>query len=100
MQKMLPNSPKRIGETVTVSISFDSSDRTIAVHPKLLEAFESDKEANKIFEALTPSLQKEIIRYFNFLKNEETIAKNLKLAIGFLKGENKFLTREPIKKTN
>lgn len=95
--KMLPNSPKRIGETITLKIAYDNSDRTIEIHPKLLEALNSDNEAKNTFESLKPSLQKEIIKYITFLKSEESIQKNIKLAIGFLKGENKFLTRQPIK---
>lgn len=95
--KMLPNSPKRIGETITIKITYDNSDRTIGIHPKLVEALDLDKEVKNTFESLKPSLQKEIIKYISFLKSEESIAKNIKLIIGFLKGENKFLTRQPIK---
>ena len=36
---MLKNSPKRIGETIEVTIEFDTSDRTIKPHPKLIAAF-------------------------------------------------------------
>ena len=33
--EMLKNSPKRIGETIAVTIEFDSSDRSIKPHEKL-----------------------------------------------------------------
>ena len=45
---MLKNSPKRIGETIEVSIEYDPSDRNIAPHPNL--------KAKERFESLTPSL--------------------------------------------
>src|ERR1044071_2649608 len=35
---MLKNSPKRIGETIEVTIEFDPTDRTIEPHPKLIKA--------------------------------------------------------------
>lgn len=96
--KMLPGSPKRIGEKISVSIELDNKDRTIAMHPKFAEALENDLEAKKQFGNLTPSLQKEIIRYISFLKREETLTKNVSAAIGFLKGKNRFLARNPINK--
>ena len=95
--KMLPNSPKRIGEIISIKIAYDSSDRTIEIHPKLKEALESDPEAKTIFDSLRPSMQKEIIRYISFLKSDKSIEKNINLALGFLKGKNKYLTRQPIK---
>src|SRR3546814_14403829 len=36
--EMLKNSPKRIGENVTLEIAFDPVDRTITPHPNLAEA--------------------------------------------------------------
>lgn len=95
--KMLPNSTKRIGETISVTIELDKKARTIEMHPKFASALENDIDAKRRFENLTPSLQKEIIRYLSFLKKEETLIKNVDLAIGFLKGENKFIARNPIK---
>src|SRR3954467_11032197 len=42
---MLKKSPERIGETITVTVAFDPSDRTIQPHPKLVKAFKEHKEA-------------------------------------------------------
>jgi hypothetical protein len=42
---MLPHSPNKIGEEIEVTIAFDSVDRTIEPHPKLIEAFKKNKEA-------------------------------------------------------
>lgn len=95
--EMLPNSPKRIGETITVTIEFDTKDRNIPIHPKLAEALQNDLDAKNEFDKLIPSFQKEIIRYISFLKSDKSVDKNINLALGFLKGKNKFLTRQPIK---
>lgn len=95
-RKMLPNSPKRIGETINVSIAVDKNDRTIPIPQKLSDALQDDIVAKNVFDNLTPSLQKEIIRYISFLKSDKSVEKNINLALGFLRGENKFLTRQPI----
>jgi hypothetical protein len=91
---MLKNSPKRIGEEIKVEIKFDPSDRTIEPHPKLNKALTENKEANKVFENLSPSRQKEIVRYISNLKTEHSIDKNVKRAINFLLGKERFVGRE------
>ncbi|MCF6132173.1 YdeI/OmpD-associated family protein [Flavobacterium wongokense] len=91
---MLKDSPKRIGEIIDVGIAFDPKDRTLKPHPKLTKAFQENKEAKDIFDLLPASRQKEIIRYISSLKTEESITKNIAKAIGFLKGENKFVGRD------
>ncbi|WP_026715173.1 YdeI/OmpD-associated family protein [Flavobacterium daejeonense] len=92
--KMLKNSPKRIGEQITISIDYDAEKRSIPIHPKLLQALKDDKAANNIFQNLRPSLQHEIIRYIAHLKTEESIDKNILKAIAFLLGKGKFVGRE------
>ncbi len=92
---MLPNSPKRLGETIVVSIDFDPRDRTLQPHPELINALEQNKEANAVFQQLTPSGRKEIIRYISALKTEETRRRNIEKAIGFLLGKNAFAGRNP-----
>lgn len=91
---MLKDSPKRIGETIEVSIAFDPNERTIEPHPLLIKALQENKTAKNTFDNLPPSRRKEIIRYISNLKSEESIAKNIAKAIGFLQGENKFVGRE------
>lgn len=61
--KMLKNLPKRIGEILAISIEFDPSDRTTEPHPKWVKALKANQKANEVFEGLSPSRQKEIIRY-------------------------------------
>jgi len=94
---MLKNSPKHVGENIAVTIEFDSSDRTIPIHPKLAVALENDEIAKNVFVHLTTSLQKEINLYISSLKSEKSTDKNVDLAIGFLKGQNKFIGRTNLK---
>lgn len=91
---MLKNSPKRIGELINVSISFDDADRTIKPHPKLITALHNNSEAKNIFDKLRPSMQKEIVRYIASLKTEDSIDKNVHRAIQFLLGKARFIGRE------
>ena len=91
---MLANSPKRIGELIEVTIKLDTQDRTIKPNPKLVKAFDENKEAKNVFDKLTASKQKEIIRYISFLKSDISIEKNIEKLIGFLIGKNKFLGRD------
>ncbi|GGX29350.1 YdeI/OmpD-associated family protein [Aquimarina muelleri] len=91
---MLKNSPKRIGETIEVTIEYDPSDRTIAPHPKLIAALNQNKEAKRKFEQITPSLRKEIVRYISYLKTEESIDKNIVRAVNFLLGKERFVGRD------
>jgi len=91
---MLKNSPKRIGEQVTITLAFDPVNRTIEPHPKLLKALSDNPRARKVFEGLPASRQKEIVRYISFLKTDESIEKNINKAIDFLLGKGKFVGRD------
>lgn len=91
---MLKNSPRRVGESITLTIEFDASDRSIKPHPLLAKAMKNNIEAKKVFDKLTPSRQKEIIRYISFLKTEESIIRNIDRVIGFLCGNGRFVGRD------
>ena len=91
---MLKNSPKRIGETIEITIAFDSSDRTIKPPTKLINALAANKAAKIVFENLSPSRQKEIVRYISNLKTEESIDRNVARAINFLLGKGSFVGRK------
>ena len=90
---MLKNSPKRIGEVIHVEVEFDPSDRTILPHPQLVQALKEHPEANDVFQKLSPSKQKEIVRYIDQLKTEASIHKNIIRAINFLLGKGRFVGR-------
>jgi hypothetical protein len=95
---MLKNSPKRIGETLTVTIDFDHRDRALPIHPKLNEALEQDAHARSVFESLSPSHRHEINRYITNLKSAAKVDENVQKAIGYLHGNGKFVGRELTKK--
>lgn len=93
---MLKNSPKRIGETLDITITWDASDRTISPHPKLMSALAKNPKAQEKLESLPKSLQKEIIKYISSLKTEESIDRNVKRAIDFLLGKGSFIGRKNV----
>ncbi len=92
--KMLKDSPRRIGEHLEIEIEFDPSDRSISPHPALTTALAENEKANKVFKSLSPSKQKEIIRYISNLKTKQSIERNVKRAINFLLGKESFVGRD------
>jgi hypothetical protein len=84
---------KDVGDIVKIKIDFDAKPRTIPVHPKLKKAFKENKEAKTAFDKLSPSRQKEILRYINNLKSEESVEKNIKRAIEHLTNNGSFVGR-------
>ncbi|WP_316825342.1 YdeI/OmpD-associated family protein [Pedobacter miscanthi] len=87
---------KDVGDLATFEITFDIEERLITMHPKLVKALAENKDAKKIFDSLPPYLQKEIVRYIVNLKTEESVEKNVKKAIRFLLGEERFIGRDPL----
>ena len=85
---------KDVGDTIEIQIDFDPRPRTTPIHPKLKKAFKEKPTARKAFEKLSPSRQKEILRYINFLKSEESVDKNVKKAIAHLTSSKPFIGRE------
>jgi hypothetical protein len=83
-----------VGDTGQFEIDYDPRPRTIEMHPKLKVALKQNKEAKAVFDKISPSLQKEIIRYINHLKNEETVDKNVVKAIDFLLSKERFIGRD------
>jgi hypothetical protein len=83
-----------VGDTAQIKIEFDPEERKIDMHPKLKTALEKNKTAHSVFQELSPSRQKEIIRYISFLKSDETIEKNIKRSIQFLSGTGRFVGRD------
>lgn len=92
--KMLDNSPKRIGEVIEVEVEFDPSDRTIKPHPKWVKALSENETANQVFVSLSPSRQKEIVRYISNLKTERSVDRNIDRVINFLLGKGRFVGRD------
>jgi hypothetical protein len=91
---MLKKSPQHIGEILDFILMYDDSERKIKPHPKFSAALKNNSEAKKVFSSLSPSRQKEIIRYISNLKKEESISKNIDRAISFLLGKQNFAGRK------
>jgi len=91
---MLKNSPKRIGEIIDIAIEFDPAERIIKPHPEFLKALDQNMEAKQVYESLSASRQKEIVRYIASLKSAGSVTTNVQKAIGFLTGKNRFVGRE------
>ena len=91
---MRTGSSSDVGDKVSLNIEVDPSDRTVPMHPKLQLALQKNKKANTVFLQLPPSHQKEICRYINFLKTDESINRNIEKAINFLLGKERFIGRD------
>jgi Bacteriocin-protection, YdeI or OmpD-Associated/Domain of unknown function (DUF1905) len=93
---MLKDSPKRIGETVTISIEFDPADRKLKMHPQLEKALNENKTAKENFSKLPASRQQEIIRYISNLKTAASVERNILKAVNFLSGNGNFAGRQSL----
>ena len=76
-----------VGDDATVEIEFDPEPRIIPTHPKFAHALAKNKEAKVAFDQLAPSRQKEILRYLNSMKTEESLVRNIEKVIQYLSGE-------------
>ena len=81
---------KDVGEIISIRIEYDEEERVIPMHAKFESALKKSRKAEQRFNSLTPSKQKEILRYLNNLKTQESINKNVQRAINFLLGKENF----------
>lgn len=91
---MLKNSPQHIGEIVDITINYDPESREIIPPESFIKALNDNQVAKSIFNKLSNSRKKEIIRYLANLKSEESLHKNIKRAINFLHGNERFVGRD------
>ena len=88
---------KDVGDLVNLELWFDAEYKSGPVHPMpvwFAEALGQNMPAKKAWNRLTPSLQKEILRYFSRLKSSDAKARNLQKAVHVLSGgEGRFLAR-------
>lgn len=87
----------KVGDTVRVSVEFDGAYKNGPQHPMpdwFEAALDKNPAAKESWGALTPSRQKEILRYFSWLKSDGAKARNLRKAIHVLSGgEGTFMAR-------
>lgn len=87
----------KVGDTVTVDVSFDTAYINGPQHPIpdwFSLALEKNPKAQKAWDELIPSRKKEILRYFSWLKSDEAKQRNLEKALFVLSGnEGRFMAR-------
>ena len=91
---MLKDAGKQVGDATTLTIEFDTEERVIPMHPMFEAALMQNTKAKEAFDKLTPSRQKEIVRYISFLKTEASVDKNVSRAVSFLLGNERFVGRD------
>ena len=75
-------------------LAFDPRDRSTPMPAVLQYALERHPHARSVFERLSPSRRKEIMRYIGHLKGEVAITRNVARAIAFLEGRERFAGRD------
>jgi hypothetical protein len=87
-----------VGDEVEVSVAFDEAYRGGPAHPMpeaFAEGLARDKAATEAWDALTPSLRKEVLRRFDSVKSEDARARNIEAALAVLGGAaGRFMARD------
>ncbi len=91
-------SKTKVGDMIEVSIEFDHTYHNGPMHPippLFQAALDREATVKNNWKKLSPSRQKEILRYFSFLKSEEALTRNVKKAVQMLSGEKgRFMARD------
>jgi hypothetical protein len=83
-----------VGREAKFEVVFNPNPPQYNMVPFLKEALDKNSRAKNHWEKLTPGRQKEILRYFSWLKSEEARQRNLKKVIDVLSGkERRFMAR-------
>lgn len=87
----------KVGDAVTVELKFDEEYQSGPAHPMpawFSDALNQNQNAKQAWSKLVPSRQKEILRYFSWLKTSAAKARNLQRAMHVLSGgKGRFLGR-------
>ncbi len=90
-------SDTKVGDEVQVDVSFDEDYKNGPMHPMpawFKKPLEANPAAKAAWDALIPSRQKEILRYFSSLKSDEARGRNVQKALRVLSGrEDRFMAR-------
>ena len=76
-----------VGDDATVQIGFDPEPRIVPIPPKFARSLSKNRQAKAAFENLAPSRQKEILRYLNSMKTDESLVRNIEKVIQYLSGK-------------
>ena len=86
-----------VGDEVAVDVEFDEAYQNGPMHPMpawFQAALDKSPTAQKAWDKLIPSRQKEVLRYFDGLKSPEAKERNLQRAMHVLEGnEDRFMGR-------
>lgn len=83
-----------VGTNVDFEIEYDNSPPTFKMLPFIKEVLDKNVDAKKNWDKLIPSRQKEILRYFSWLKSEEARERNVsKLLSALTQKETRFMAR-------
>lgn len=90
-------SQTKVGDEVEVLVKFDDTYQSGPMHPMpewFSEALKQNQHAEKAWNELIPSRQKEVLRYFSWLKSDEAKKRNLEKVMFVLSGgEGRFMAR-------
>ena len=88
----------KVGDRVDVTVSFDEAYKNGPQHPMPVwfsDALKLSPVAQQNWDNLSPSRQKEILRYFSWLKSDEAKQRNLEKALLILSGKpGRFMARD------
>ena len=90
-------SDTKVGDVVDVDVSFDPDYRSgpMELPDWFRESLEANATALASWQALTPSRQKEVVRYLLSLKSDDARARNVAKALAMLSGdEGRFMGRD------
>jgi Domain of unknown function (DUF1905)/Bacteriocin-protection, YdeI or OmpD-Associated len=73
-----------VGAKIEIVFQVDLRPRDIPMPKGLADALLKSRIAREAWEQLTPSRQKEILRYLNFAKHQETLDRNIGKVFGML----------------
>lgn len=76
---------KKIGDKIEVRLYKDETERTVEVHPLLIEEFKQDKSLQEKYESLSFTKKKEIFKKLTSAKKEETLKNRLEKILSELK---------------
>lgn len=90
-------SQTKVGDKVAVDVAFDQSYHGGPMHPMpdwFQRPLAKNTKAQAAWNALTPSRQKEILRYLSWLKSDEAKHRNVQKALHVLSGnQDRFMAR-------
>jgi hypothetical protein len=73
-----------VGDRIRLSLSIDTEPREAPMPKEFAEALKKSEKARMVFENLSPSRQREILVYLNYLKKPESLRRNIEKVIRLL----------------